>query len=197
MQYPFSGLEASKNASANQDTERAEFSVISEATPEQRNDIKQLPTPRQRIKLAESDLENLHKITHLLIYTSGFLLTICLGAIYFSYSNNSSAHLPLMTKVLLFIAVILLSATVLVSAHTLHLSPRVSLGNVELADMLEKRCDDEKWCTDWASLILQLAIIALLAGILIFAADRFFKSPNVISDLENTTHLRITITHCA
>lgn len=196
MQYPFSDIGIPDTKSISPNDNRVEFSAVPE-TPEQKKDTEQLPNIKQRVRLAENDHENLHKITHLLIYTSGFLLTICLGAIYFSYSNNSSTHLPVLTKILLFFATFSLSFAVLASVRILHLSPRVSLGNAELAEMLEDVCDNEKWWTDWASRFLQFAIGLLLVGIILFAGDLFFKSPDIISDLENITHTSIEITRSA
>jgi len=190
MHYPFSDLGV---RGVSPDDDRAEFSIITDIPAEQETDTSQLPDLRKRIELAESDHENLHEITNLLIYTSGFLLTINLGAIYFSY-NNSSAILPLLTKIFLFVAAIFLSSAVLTSVHTLHLSPRVSLDDADLADMLERVCDDKKFLTDWASRFLETAVAILLASIIIFALDRFFKSPTLLSDLENITHLSVTIT---
>jgi hypothetical protein len=193
MQYPFPGSDELGIREINPSNYRAEFIIIPEVTKEQINDLKRLPTTKRRIRLAEGDHENLHKITNMLIYTSGFLLTICLGAIYFSY-NNSSAILPLPTKILLFISAILLAFGVLASVHPLRLSRTSSLSNIEYVEMLEKLCDDQKQFTDWASRFLELAVILLLIGISLFAADRFLQSPNVLSYLENVTHYSIQVT---
>jgi len=192
MRYPFSDLETDIGE-IRPDDYRIEISEIPEIPQEQLRDATIFPSLARRIKLAQNDHEDLHKITHVLVYTSGFLLTICLGAIYFSY-NNSSAQLHILTKIALFISTGLLACTVLISIHPLRLSPTSLLGNFKLAEMLEELCDDQKCYTDWASFLLQLAVLCLLLGLFIFALDRVSQNPNMFSDLENITHLSIQVT---
>ncbi len=194
MAPPSSNVGPSPNGRDNDIFSRADISEVPEIPSDQ--DTRLLPPLALRVKFAESDHDNLHKITNMLIYTSGFLLTICMGAIYFSYTN-SSTHLPLTTKILLFSASFLLSVAVLSSVNTLHLQPRTPPGFVDYAEVLEEVCDDKRWCTDLASYLLQLAVLILLIGIIFFAADRYFSNPNLISELKNITHYSIEIKYVA
>lgn len=68
---------------------------ISEAvttTPEELLTWKQIvaqnESPEDRIDRLDKDHENLHKTIQLLLSTSGLLLTICLGILYFNYNSN-------------------------------------------------------------------------------------------------------------
>jgi hypothetical protein len=187
MDYPFSEPDKSSIREMRPNNDRFESDIIFDIPIEQQNDINKLPNLKSRFELIENDHENLHKITHMLIITTGFLLTICLGAIY------SSKDLPLPTKMILFLSAGLLAVAVLLSLNPLRLSKTSPLGNVELEELLERVCDDQKWHTDWASRFLESAVVLLLIGIGIFALDRFLKSPNILSDLENITSYSIQV----
>jgi hypothetical protein len=132
----------------------------------------QVTAPETRVESLEKDNENLHTAVQVLLSTSGFLLTICLGAIYFSYNATSKIELPVITKGSLFVCVFLLSLSVLANAHILRLRPQAPVDKNEYADMLNNIYKKEKPYVNRSVLLLEGASIFIIIGILIFAWDR-------------------------
>jgi hypothetical protein len=194
MHWPFIGHSAIPDSDP---SERIEVNPASINQPEAANQITDL---EQRLELAKSANETLHRSIQLFLSTSGFLLTICLGAIYFSYNNSAVVKLPLLTMVCLFLSAFLLAVAVLRSVHPLHLPDRPSYIGGDLAETLESTYDDEKPYADDASYLLERAVWMLLLGIVVFAIQRFWVSLNsgdvsgYVHELENISNITVTIT---
>jgi hypothetical protein len=132
----------------------------------------QVISPETRVDSLEKDHENLHSTIQVLLSTSGLLLTICLGAIYFSYNSTSKIEIPVITKGSLFVCVLLLSLSVLANAHILRLKPPAPVDKNEYADNLYNIYKKEKPYVNKSVLLLEGANIFIIIGILIFAWDR-------------------------
>lgn len=165
----------------------------------QTSDASQIAQLNLRADIAKSDHDNLHKIIQQLLQTSGLLLTVSLGAIYFSYTTTAEIKLPLCTKGFLFGSAFFLSAAVLYSVHPLHLPSRSSFYGIDLAEKLENVYDEEQPYADKASYCLGCAVWCLILALVVFFTFRFwdFLNSGILSTLENASHIShiiVTIT---
>jgi hypothetical protein len=115
---------------------------------------------------------------------SGLLLTVTLGAIYFSFDNSDT--IPRFTKLFLFISSILLGLAIFVSIFTLKIKSRYILENIEFINAMQETTDNENKWTNRAVKVMLAAVSSLVIGMIAFAICQAYNDM-----LNNFSLLRI------
>jgi hypothetical protein len=104
------------------------------------------------IDIIEQERNDIRTIIQSSLSVSGLLLTISLGALYFSYSSDSIVITPIQTKEALFISAFCLTVSIFINILALRIS--------------------EKRYTKWSTIALLLSILGLFYGMGAFAWDQ-------------------------
>lgn len=137
-----------------------------------REERKLLLRLNKQIQLLERDREDIKQIIQHSFSISGLLLTVSIGALYFSYSTTTSIHPPLLTKISLFISAIGLSTGILINIYALRLHPQMPVEEEELLIALKNVYAREGRIVGYAYWILLISVVLIIFGLGDFALDR-------------------------
>ncbi len=123
----------------------------------------------KKIDAIEQDRTDIRVIIQSSLSISGLLLTISLGAIYFSYSSNSSVVPPIWTIYALFASTISISVSIFLNIYALRLKSARPIEKWELKTSLESAYNNERKYNTGATLSLLFSVIVLFVGMICFA----------------------------
>lgn len=130
-------------------------------------DLQRLSPVPDLLDVLKDEHKDVRIVNDSILRISGLLLTITLGAIYFSYNNSDT--IPRFTKLLLFMSSILLGIAVFVSIFTLKLKSRYFLESMEFVNAMQETTDSENKWTNRAVKTMLVAVTLLVVGIMAFA----------------------------
>lgn len=130
-------------------------------------DLQRLSPMSDSLEVLKDEHKDVRIVNDSILRISGLLLTITLGAIYFSYDNSDT--IPRFTKLCLFLSSVLLGIAVFVSIVTLKIKSRYILESIEFINAMQETTDSENNMTNKAVIIMLFAVSFLVVGMLSFA----------------------------
>lgn len=161
-------------------------------------DLQRLSPISDSLGVLRDEHKDVRIVNDSILRISGLLLTITLGAIYFSYNNSDT--IPRFTKLLLFLSSILLGVTIFVSIFTLKLKSKYFLEKIEFINAMQETTDSENKWTNRAVKAMSVAVTLLVVGIMAFAVCQayddisynftllFIKPLELVKAATNTTY---------
>ena len=146
------------------------------------------------IDIIEQERNDIRTIIQSSLSVSGLLLTISLGALYFSYSSDSMVVPPKSTKIALFFASCCITASIFINMLALRMKPIRPIETEDRAILLKESYMSEKRYTKWSMLTLLLSIIGLFYAMIAFVWNQA-NDENQMSALAESvsTQIRSTI----
>jgi hypothetical protein len=130
-------------------------------------DLQSLSLISDSLEVLKDEHKDVRVVNDSILRISGLLLTITLGAIYFSYDNSDT--IPRFTKLFLFLSSILLGVTIFVSIFTLKLKSQCFLEKIEFVNAMQETTDSENKWTNRAVKAMLVSVTLLIIGITAFA----------------------------
>jgi hypothetical protein len=121
------------------------------------------------IEIIEQERDDIRTIIQSSLSVSGLLLTISLGALYFSYSRDSIVEAPSNMKEALFISAFCLTISIFVNILALRMKPIRPIETEDRAILLRDSYLSEKRYTKWSTIALLISILLLFYGMGAFA----------------------------
>lgn len=146
------------------------------------------PNINEKAELIEQNRENIRTIIKSSLQISGYLMTIVLGVVYFSYSESGKEIIPLGTKALVFVSSLCFPISIFMNIWTLRLKPKFEIETESQIIELNKTFKREKCWNNAAIAFLLLSVAGLIGGMIIFAVERTFDV--VIFDQEQFLWLK-------
>ncbi len=130
-------------------------------------DLQRLSPMSDSLDVLKDEHKDVRIVNDSILRISGLLLTVTLGAIYFSFDNSDT--IPRFTKLFLFISSILLGLAIFVSIFTLKIKSRYILENIEFINAMQETTDNENKWTNRAVKVMLAAVSSLVIGMIAFA----------------------------
>lgn len=124
------------------------------------------------IEIIEQERDDIRTIIQSSLSVSGLLLTISLGALYFSYSRDSIIKTPDNMKEALFISAFCLTVSIFINILALRMKPIRPIETEDRAILLRDSYISEKRYTKWSTIALLVSILLLFYGMGAFAWDQ-------------------------
>jgi hypothetical protein len=124
------------------------------------------------IEIIEQERDDIRTLIQSSLSVSGLLLTISLGALYFSYSSDSIVVTPINTKEALFISAFCLTVSIFINILALRMKPIRPIETEDRAISLKESYISEKRYTKWSTIALLISILGLFYGMGAFAWDQ-------------------------
>ncbi len=124
------------------------------------------------IEIIEQERDDIRTLIQSSLSVSGLLLTISLGALYFSYSSDSIVVTPINTKEALFISAFCLTVSIFINILALRMKPIRPIETEDRAISLKESYMSEKRYTKWSTIALLISILGLFYGMGAFAWDQ-------------------------
>lgn len=139
------------------------------------------------IEIIEQERDDIRTIIQSSLSVSGLLLTISLGALYFSYSRDSIVEAPSNMKEALFISAFCLTVSIFVNILALRMKPIRPIETEDRAILLRDSYLSEKGYTKWSTIALLISILLLFYGMGAFAWDQVDIDSQLITIKDDAT----------
>ena len=124
------------------------------------------------IEIIEQERNDIRTLIQSSLSVSGLLLTISLGALYFSYSSDSIVVTPINMKEAIFISAFCLTVSIFINILALRMKPIRPIETEDRAILLKESYMSEKRYTKWSTIALLISILGLFYGMGAFAWDQ-------------------------
>lgn len=132
------------------------------------------PNIEEKAEIIKQNREDIRTIIQSSLQISGYLMTVALGIVYFSYSDSGKDIIPFGAKALVVISSFFFPISIFFNIYSLRFKTSVIIETESQVIELDNTLKREIKYNNLAMVCLLLSIVALIGGMIVFVLDRAF-----------------------